>query len=173
MFSVGDKIMYGGTGACVVEEITQVHAPNAEAPRSYYVLKPVYQSGTIQTPVNNDKIPIRPVLTRQEAERLVDSIPGVSACMCMEKNLSALRNHYRDQMSSFECIDLIRMTKSIYAKKKEAESRQKKIGLTDEKFLHRAEDLLYGELAIALEIPKDSVSEYIAHRLGGMENVTE
>ena len=24
MFSVGDKIMYGGTGACVVEEIAQV-----------------------------------------------------------------------------------------------------------------------------------------------------
>lgn len=173
MFSIGDKIVYGGTGVCVVEKITQVQVPDAEAPRSYYILRPLYQPGTIQTPVDNVKIPIRPVLTKAEAEELVDAMPGVRATMCMEKNLSALRNYYRDQMSSFECIDLVRMTKSIYAKKKDAESRQKKIGLTDEKFLHRAEDLLYGELAIALNIPKDSVSDYIADRLGGMEKITE
>lgn len=173
MFSVGDKIVYGGTGVCVVEDITQIHVSGAGTSRSYYVLRPVYQSGTIQTPVDNNKIPIRPVLTREEAESLVDAIPGVHAVMCLEKNLSALRNHYRDQMSSFECIDLVRMTKSIYAKKKDAESRQKKIGLTDEKFLHRAEDLLYGELAVALDIPKDSVSDYIADRLSGMDKIAE
>ena len=69
-------------------------------------------------------------------------------------------------MSTFECRDLIRMTKSIYAKKKDAESRQKKIGMTDEKYLRRAEDLLYGELAVALGIPRDAVSGYITDRLG-------
>ena len=84
----------------------------------------------------------------------------------MEKNLSALRNHYQQQMSTFDCVDLVRMTKSIYAKKKDAESRQKKIGITDEKFLRRAEDLLYGELAVALDISRDKVTDYIAARLG-------
>ena len=60
------------------------------------------------------------------------------------------------------------MTKSIYAKKKDAESRQKKIGMTDEKFLRRAEDLLYGELAVALEIGRDEVRSYISDRLGSV-----
>ena len=167
MFSIGDKIMYGGTGVCVVEGITSVKLSGMDRARDYYVLRPMYQSGTIQTPVDNEKIPIRPVMTRAEAERLVDTIPNVDAVICMEKNLSALRNHYQQQMSSFDCLDLIRVTKSIYAKKKDAEKRQKKIGMTDERFLRRAEDLLFGELAVALDISRDKVTDYIADRLGG------
>lgn len=165
MYSVGDKIMYGGTGVCVIEDITMVKLSGMDKPRQYYILRPLYQSGTIQTPVDNDKIPIRPVMSRSEAEELVDGIPQITASICYEKNLSALRNHYQQQLSSFECRDLIRMTKSIYAKKKDAESRQKKIGMTDEKFLRRAEDLLFGELAVALDISRDSVRDYIGNRL--------
>ena len=167
MFSIGDKIMYGGTGVCVVEGITSVKLSGMDRARDYYVLRPMYQSGTIQTPVDNEKIPIRPVMTRAEAERLVDTIPNVDAVICMEKNLSALRHHYQQQMSSFDCLDLIRVPKSIYAKKKDAEKRQKKIGMTDERFLRRAEDLLFGELAVALDISRDKVTDYIADRLGG------
>lgn len=165
MYSVGEKIMYGGTGVCVIEDITMVKLTGMEQPRQYYTLRPLYQSGTIQTPVENGKIPIRPVMSRSEAEELVDGIPAITASICYEKNLSALRNHYQQQMSTFDCRDLIRMTKSIYAKKKDAESRQKKIGMTDEKFLRRAEDLLFGELAVALNIPRDAVRDYIGDRL--------
>lgn len=167
MFSIGEKIMYGGTGVCVVEDITDVKLSRLEQPKPYYILRPLYQSGTIQTPVENNKVPIRPVMTRTEAEELVDGIPEITASICYEKNLSALRNHYQQQLSSFDCRDLIRMTKSIYAKKKDAESRQKKIGVTDEKFLRRAEDLLFGELAVALEISRDAVLDYIQERLHG------
>ena len=166
MYSVGEKIMYGGTGVCVIEDITMVKLTGMEQPRQYYTLRPLYQSGTIQTPVDNTKVPIRPVMTRSEAEKLVDGMPNVTAPICYEKNLSALRNHYQQQMSTFESMDLLRMTKSIYAKKKDAESRQKKIGMTDEKFLRRAEDLLFGELAVALGIARDEVRGYIDRRLG-------
>lgn len=167
MFSIGEKIMYGGTGVCVVEGITELRTSRLEPPKPYYILRPLYQSGTIQTPVENNKVPIRPVMTRTEAEQLVDDIPEIHASICYEKSLSALRNHYQQQISSFDCRDLIRMTKSIYAKKKDAESRRKKIGVTDEKFLRRAEDLLFGELAVALEISRDAVLDYIQERLRG------
>ena len=165
MYSIGEKIMYGGTGVCTVQEITPVRMSSQENPRLYYVLKPLYQSGTIQIPVDNTKVPIRPVMTRAEAEQLVDGIPYIHASICYEKNLTALRNHYQQQLNTFDCRDLVRMTKSIYAKKKDAESRQKKIGMTDEKFLRRAEDLLFGELAVALDIARDDVRGYISERL--------
>lgn len=166
MFSIGDKVMYGVTGVCVVEGITSLKLSGMDRARDYYVLKPLYQSGTIQTPVDNGKIPIRLIMTRDEAEKLVDTIPQVEASICMEKNLSALRNHYQQQISTFDSMDLIRVTKSIYAKKKDAEKRQKKIGMTDEKFLRRAEDLLFGELAVSLGISRDKVVDYISQRLG-------
>ena len=168
MYSIGEKIMYGGTGVCTVQEITSVKQSSLDRPRLYYVLKPLYQSGTIQIPVDNTKVPIRAVMTRDEAEQLVDGMPYITAAICYEKNLTALRNHYQQQLNTYDCRDLVRMTKSIYAKKKDAESRQKKIGMTDEKFLRRAEDLLYGELAVALEIGRDEVRSYISDRLGSV-----
>ncbi len=165
MYSVGDKIMYGGTGVCTVEDIV-MRTPEPGVKREYYVLKPLFQSGTIQTPVDITKIPIRPVMTSQDAEALIDRIPTVSGEVCTEKNLSALRNYYQEMMSSFEAVDLLRVAKSVYAKKREVESRQKKIGMTDTQYLKRAEDLLFGELSVALDIPRKSVLPYIQTRIG-------
>ena len=54
---------------------------------------------------------------------------------------------------------------SIYAKKQEAARSQRKFGATDEQYLKRAEELLFGELAAALDISRDDVQPYIAARL--------
>ena len=47
MFSVGDKIMYGGTGVCVVQDITRICPAGSRDPREYYILKPLYQAGIV------------------------------------------------------------------------------------------------------------------------------
>jgi len=51
--------------------------------------------------------------------------------------------------------------------------RQKRIGSTDEKYLRRAEGLLFGELAVALEIPLDDVPAFIENRLGSLAAAME
>ncbi|NTW70894.1 MAG: hypothetical protein HGA49_01460 [Eubacteriaceae bacterium] len=58
---------------------------------------------------------------------------------------------------------------SIYAKKQYLEQQQRKFGAIDEQFIKRGEELLFGELAAALDIPKESVPDYIAGRIGGRE----
>ena len=165
MFSIGEKVMYGGTGVCVVEEITSVKFSASQPGKPYYLLRPMYQTGT--------KVPIRPVMNRSEAEAVIDAMPAVPAEICTEKNLSALRNYYQKQITSFDSMDLIRLAKSIRAKKIEAEKRQKRIGSTDEKYLRRAEELLFGELAVALEISMDDVPAFIEQRLGSLAAALE
>lgn len=167
MFQIGDKIVYGSTGVCIVEDITTVNLSGVDKNRLYYVLKPLYQDGSIRTPVDNEKVFKRPVISRQEAEALVDMIPTVKAAACNEKNLSLLRSHYRQRLGTFHCEDLVELTMSIYAKKQDAARQQKKFGVTDEKYLKRAEELLFGELAVALDIPRQEVQSYILRRLKG------
>lgn len=118
MFQIGDKIVYGNTGVCTVEEITTVSMSGVDKNRLYYVLKPLYQDGIIRTPVDNDKVFMRPVISRQEAEALVDMIPSIKATACNEKNLNLLRSHYQECLGRFECANLVEMTMSIYAKKR-------------------------------------------------------
>ena len=152
MFRIGEKIVYGGSGVCLVQDITTVDIRGVDKNRLYYILKPLYHDGIIRIPVDNEKVFMRPMITRQEAEALIDMIPTVKADACNEKNPGLLRGHYQEYLGSFDCADLIELTMSIYAKKKDAAQQKKKLGSTDERYMKRAEELLFGELAAALAL---------------------
>jgi len=46
-----------------------------------------------------------------------------------------------------------------------AEEQGRKLGQMDERYMKKAEDLLDGEFAVALGIPKESVGSYIESKL--------
>ena len=72
MYSVNEKIHYGGSGVCVIQEIATMRFGRTR--ERYYVLKPVYQnSSLIYVPVENQQLvsKMRPVLTREEVDRLI------------------------------------------------------------------------------------------------------
>lgn len=167
MFEVGALIQYGGMGVCRVKEIRKVCASrlHPEEDRLYYVLESLYQNCEISIPVDNPKVLMRPVISRAEAEALIDAIPDVEAEVYHDSSFQRLAEHYRQSIGNYDCGELIGLTKSLYAKKQDAQRRNKKFGVVDERFMRRAEELLFGELAVALEIPRKSVQQYIADRL--------
>ena len=77
MFQPGELLVYGSTGVCQVLSIDQRqdYVNGVKQSRLYYQLKPLYQGGVIYTPVDNDKVVMRPVISREDAETLIDSIP--------------------------------------------------------------------------------------------------
>ena len=165
MYQAGELILYGRTGVCRVEEITAVKQRGAEAEQMYYVLKPLYQSCNITTPVGSTKVFSRRIISREEAERVIGTIPTVKPKAYHNRNLNQLREYYRSCMETYDCVDLIKLTMSLYAKKREAEEKKRKFGAVDERFMKEAEDLLFGELAAALDIPREDVRSYIEKSL--------
>ena len=76
MFEKGEKIIYGKTGVCEVEDIAERAVPGGK--RLYYTLRPLYQSGNvIFAPADSDKIFMRPIITRQDAEKLIEDVPKI------------------------------------------------------------------------------------------------
>lgn len=71
MFAKGTKIMYGNTGVCEVMDYATPDLPGMPRGTKYYVLRPLFQSGTIYCPVEQPKVFMRPVMSREEAEELV------------------------------------------------------------------------------------------------------
>ena len=165
MYQKGDLILYGSTGVCRVTDIISRQPSRTEPEKQYYVLTPLYQAGTITTPVDNTKVFTRPVITRDEAISLIDQIPTIDAKAYHNQNLQQLENHYKTQMENHDCLSLLRLTMSAYRKKTEREQAKLKFGAVDRRYMERAENLLYGELAVALDIHKDSVQDFIAQRL--------
>lgn len=163
MYKPGDMIIYGSTGVCRVKEIT---TPDFEKDKSkqYYALEPVYQDGVIYTPVDT-KVFMRAVITKEAANALIDQIPAMQTEAYHNSVLRELEEHYNEYLKSHDCGDLLELGRSIYIKRKELLSQHRKFGAVDERFMKRAEDLLYGELAVALEIDKNQVEAYIAERV--------
>ena len=169
MFQIGELVMYGSTGVCRVEGISGLDQPGGDRGKRYYLLKPLWQDGMIYAPVDSEKVPMRPVMGRAEAEALIYRMPEIPAAACRGGTPQALTQQYQSAVRDGGHQALIEMMKAIRHKRGMAESKNRRLGLVDERYMKQAERLLYGELATALEIPYDHVEGYIAVRLEGAE----
>ena len=174
MFQAGDYIVYGNTGVCQICELVVGDRKLRwlEKGKRYYRLQPLYQTGCIYAPIEDAKVPMRPVSTADEVNRLIDQSPDLQAESFHSKNLHELKARYQEATKGTDCAGLIELLLSIYVKKQEYQSRHKRLGQMDERFMHQAEDLLHGEFSVALGIPKEEIAAYITTRIKGrMHNV--
>ncbi|HZK34330.1 MAG TPA: CarD family transcriptional regulator [Bacillota bacterium] len=161
IFNVGDLIIYGNTGVCRITEITKRDFSGVDKDQLFYVLKPLYDGYVIYAPVDNSDVFTRPIISKEKAEQLIGMIPTINAEPFHSRIVRELTAHYQASLKTHDCKELIGLTMSIYAKKQDAETKNRKLGAVDVKFMKLAEDLLFGELAAALGIDKESVRDYI------------
>lgn len=164
LYQAGDRVIYGGNGVCVIDEIKMIEVPHSDEAKPYYIIKPYYQDCKISVPVDT-KMFMRPIISGDEAKALIDGIPQIDAQPYYNSVLRQLQDYYERKLSSHSCMDLIELTLSLYRKKANAQEQKRKFGAIDERYMKRAEDLLFGELSVALEIPRNEVRQFIADRL--------
>ncbi len=164
-----DLVVYGTTGVCRVEGICRPNLTGADRDREYYLLKPLHQDGIIYAPLENAKVPMRPVISQAEVEDHIALIPTIRAEIRRAPTLQALAQDYQASVRTGDCRDLLELVMSIYAKRVQAESQKRRLGMVDERYMKQAERLLYGEFAVVLGIDYDAVQPYIRDRLAAME----
>lgn len=165
MFKKGEYVVCGNKGVCSVEDITTLDISGVDKKREYYILKPVYTAGsTVYIPVDTADESMRRVLNREEADRLISGIPNVPLLTITNDKL--LEQEYRGCMKSNSCTELVKIIKTIYLRKQKRLEAGRKITAVDAKYFRLAEDTLYGELAIALDIPRGDVEHYIEEGIG-------
>ena len=162
MYAIGDKIIYGSSGVCVIAEICTPNFSRAEWGRKYYKLQPVYGSETIYAPVDT-KAFMRPIMTKAEVLALAVRIPEIEAYSIKSTSMTALRQEYEACFKDHDCETYISLAKAIYAKG----SQNKKLGQTDQRYLKRAEDTLCSELAVSLGLLPAEVPAYIQSIIEG------
>ena len=171
MFCVDDYVVYSNTGVCKVIAVGTLEG--FEEGMIYYTLKPVTRPETVFIPVDSD-LYLRKVISREEALELVDRIPTIKedpATTGMDPR--SLGEYYKRMISSHQSDELIRMLKTIYCKAQRLAQNGKKLIKTDSDYKKKAEDILYNELAIALEIPPEDIEEFISDRLGTSSAMAE
>lgn len=162
MFNVGDRIIYGNTGVCTVESIGPIELGGSE--KMYYTLRPYYKGGgTIFTPVDNVKVVMRPILSKDETMEIIDNIDEIAPLEIQNEKL--IENEYKEGMKTCDCRDLISVIKTIYNRQQVRIAEGKKTTATDERYFKIAEDSLYGEFGVVLDMTRDEVKKIISDKV--------
>jgi RNA polymerase-interacting CarD/CdnL/TRCF family regulator len=159
MFKIDDYIVYGMTGVCKVVDIANESFIGKEK-RKYYILSPVYNDTTvIKTPVENNKIAIRKIISEDEVKSLINDSPNLNSLWIEDEK--ARNNQFKAILKRGKCDELITLIRSIYSNKGYTESIGKKVHKVDSDIMKEAERLINEEFAVVLNISPDEVRSYI------------
>ena len=164
MFEKGDYVVSGKNGVCRVEGIGEPDFMWVEKGRQYYFLQPVYSQGSkVYIPVDHGDALMRRALGKQEADELIASIPDIEVITIT--NDKTCEEKYKECLRKNECTECIRVLKTTYLRKEKRSRDGRKITSIDLKYRKLAEEQLYGEIALALEIPRADVEAYIVRQI--------
>ena len=164
MYEIGEFIVYGSNGVCQVADISKQEIEDTPDDMLYYELKPVSQKNVIiRISVENTRIPMRRILTEEQARQLIQEMPQIKT---LEIQNDKMREPmYKECVKSTDCRKWISIIETLHQRKIERARQGKRMTATDERYLRMAKDYLYGELSIPLGIAKNEVEEYISRQL--------
>ena len=97
---------------------------------------------------------------------MISDIPDIPADTFTSRDQRILAEHYKEKIHTHECESLIQLIKTLYLKTQNVTRQRKRPCQTDLQYMKKAEELLHGEISVALGIPLEKVADYIRHSIG-------
>ena len=164
MFEIGELIIYGGNGVCRVEKIGPIDTGMGTKGRMYYTLNPLKNKDSrIFTPVDNEKVIMRPTMTKEDALALIDQMQNVETLWIGDERRR--ETEYKEAVRKCDCREDVKIIKTIYLRKEARLADGKKVTAVDERYYAIAEENLYGELAVALGMDRDQTKTFVEQRV--------
>ncbi len=140
-FQIGDKVVHPMYGAGVLESVVQKKVDGVT--REYYIMKLPQRSMVVMIPTDNsEEIGVRPVIDREQADKLLAAIPGIQVEMTANWN-----HRYRENLERLKSGNLLEVAAVV----KGLTLRDARRGLStgERKMLHSARQILISELVLS------------------------
>lgn len=159
MHKVGDIVVHKN-GVCRVREITK----NFRNSEDYYTLETIDDEPLIiRVPVSRSKKIFRAIMTKEEAESLIDRMVDVDT---VNVNARMPEQTYKKLMDKGTHKALVCIMKTAKLRSRDRQKQGLKLAEKDRMYHRLAEQMLYGELSAALSMTLDDTRDYIASRIG-------
>ena len=99
MYQIGEKIIYGSNGVCVIEGFKTLEVPHTMEEKVYYIIKPMFQECRISAPVDT-KMFMRPIISAEEAQALIDGLADLDAQPYFNNALRQLQDYYEKRIAT-------------------------------------------------------------------------
>lgn len=160
MYSIGEKIIYGEHGVCTVASIAPLDSFPGSHDKLYYHLEPLIGTGTFFAPIDSGAF-MRPVMSRAEAEALLEAISGIEPAVCTDNRFNHVDAFYKELFRRHSCEALVAILKGLRGRLADKKNKSSRAELT----MKRARDMLNGELSVALEMDLEEVDSLVQSRL--------
>ena len=104
---------------------------------------------------------MREVINSETARKYLEEVPEIQADTFTCRQQTRLADHYKEMMDTYDIHVLLSLIKGIYVKQYQAGQRNKKLCQIDQRYLKSAEDIAYGEFAIALESTPEKIRAFV------------
>ena len=157
MFQIGDKVVHPMHGAGIVDSIVQKKVNGVM--REYYVLKLPVRAMVVMVPTENcEEIGVRPIVDREQADRVLAAIPDIQVEMTQNWN-----RRYRENMERLKSGDLFQV--ACVVKGLMLRDVQKGLSTGERKMLHSAKQILISEIVMCQSSSYEDVEACIDHAL--------
>ena len=157
MFQIGDKVVHPMHGAGIVDSIVQKKVNGVM--REYYVLKLPVRAMVVMVPTENcEEIGVRPIVDREQADRVLAAIPDIQVEMTQNWN-----RRYRENMERIKSGDLFEVARVV--KGLMLRDVQKGLSTGERKMLHSAKQILISEIVMCQSRSYEDVEACIDHAL--------
>ena len=156
-YEIGDFVSKPVIGICKIENILYLNPQDEKNDKLYYLMKPVEdEKDKIYVPVSSSDSRLRLCLTKEEAWNLIKRIPDIPTAWTNNEKMR--EQNYKEANDPEALVAIIKM---IYQRKQKRLAQGKKCTATDARYFQIAENLLYMELGVALEKPKQEICKTI------------
>ena len=155
--------MYSCHGCCTIVDYSEVEMDGTA--KMYYHLSPIGEGRTmIMTPVDNQKVKIRKIISNEEGNQIFQNIHELEDLEWLE-NRNQRSQNFKGLVKNGNTKELAQLVKTLIWKKLECKSEKQKFTVADTNVLKDAEKLLYSELSASIKVDLTQVREDINRKL--------
>ena len=158
MLEVGKIMVHKAHGICTIKEILQIGG------NDYYKLSPNFdESMSIFVPVSKEKEFLREVLTKDQADDLVNYMTSIDTTLI--DDTKERRDSFHKKLSSGNLKEIAYMCYKLYQLKKAKLKVNAKFCLTDSAMFEKSHKMLFDELALAYKIDRDKIVDFVRTKM--------
>ncbi len=157
MFKQGEPIIYSYYGVCYIDEIREAIVEKEK--KLFYIMHPINEKSRIITPVDNDKVQMRAIMSSEEANKVLNSVSMDNALRISDRKKRD--QTYTKLLKEGDPMQLIQIINALNIEGQEKKAVGKNMSTTDKRILDRAEKLLYPELSLALGVAVETIKQRV------------
>lgn len=162
VYRTDDYVVHWSGKVCRVLRTERLNMMERED--DYYILQPLREEkGRIYVPVRKAGESLRPVITKEEALKVIRDLPQIEPLAVQDEKMR--EKEYKNAFHSGDCLARVRIVKELYQRKLKRIRAGKKPAASDIETMSFMERSFEEELGTALGIPVEDVKTVIASTL--------